>query len=594
MKLFKSPHFLVFCYALLVLIVSTNVAIASDYGFRIDGDLENNLITKDTKILSAKDIERYKNIFELQEKGQLTKAKTYINGLENEVLMGYVLAQKYLHPKAYRSKYNELKNWLYKYNDHPQATRIYKLAKKRGSKKGLKAPAKLKKIQGSSSSYKWLRGSGYGHLSSKNRRIVTKKLSYFRRYIRKGYTKSAKRVLNDKTTKKLLTRKDYDELSGALGFQYFIDGRYDWAYKWASEAGDRSGGSISLWAAGLSAWKLKKYSDAARHFSSLAEKTGESEWLVSAGAYWAYRSYIYAGEPSKAANYLHVAKIYDKTFYGILARYTLGLDLDYDWNNQIDVRDRDVNQVMRLKASKRAVALLQIGNKEDAEKEFRRVYAECSESQREALMVIAEENDMHGLAFKLAISLNIGNNGNYNKSIYPIPNWAPKDGWKLDRALIYAFIRQESAFETSAKSRAGARGLMQLLPSTAALIANDYKLRRRHRSKLNNPELNIKLGQNYISHLMEYEKIGKNLFFIATAYNGGPGNLFKWKKRLKDNDDPLLFIESLPAKETRIYIERIMTNIWIYRSRLGQDTPSLEQLANGEWPMYESQEDGWF
>lgn len=280
-----NRNFLIIIYVIsLINLLFIGSSSATEYGFRINGISENNIITNDTKILSAEDIYRYQEIFDLQEKGQFTKAKTYINNLDNEILMGYVLAQKYLHPRAYRSKYSELKQWLSRYNDLPQASRIYSLAIKRGSKKGLKKPIKVKNITGNGRTYRWLAGSGYSHLSTKNRKNVTKKLRYFRRYIRKGYTKSAKRILEDKTTKKLLTKKDYDELCGAIGFQYFLDGRYDWAYKWSSKAADRSNGSISRWAAGLASWKLGNYNNAAHHFSNLGDKNNESEWLVSAGA----------------------------------------------------------------------------------------------------------------------------------------------------------------------------------------------------------------------------------------------------------------------------------------------------------------------
>lgn len=76
---------------------------------------------------------------------------------------------------------------------------------------------------------------------------------------------------------------------------------------------------------------------------------------------------------------------------------------------------------------------------------------------------------------------------------------------------------------------------------------------------------------------------------MAAAWNGGPGNLNKWRRRVDDLDDSLFFIESLPARETRIFIERVLTNLWIYRNRLGQETPSLDAVASGAWPRYNAQ-----
>ena len=73
---------------------------------------------------------------------------------------------------------------------------------------------------------------------------------------------------------------------------------------------------------------------------------------------------------------------------------------------------------------------------------------------------------------------------------------------------------------------------------------------------------------------------------MITAYNGGPGNLRKWLRRVRFQEDPLLFIEAIPARETRNYVERVLSNFWIYRHRLGQETPSLDAIASGEWPSY--------
>ena len=73
---------------------------------------------------------------------------------------------------------------------------------------------------------------------------------------------------------------------------------------------------------------------------------------------------------------------------------------------------------------------------------------------------------------------------------------------------------------------------------------------------------------------------------VIAAYNGGPGNLRKWLRRTEFNDDPLLFKEGLPARETRLFIEIVFTNLWIYRARLGQDAPSLDAIAGGRWPLY--------
>ena len=173
------------------------------------------------------------------------------------------------------------------------------------------------------------------------------------------------------------------------------------------------------------------------------------------------------------------------------------------------------------------------------------------------------------------------------RALYPLPNWEPREGYRVDRALIFAFIRQESAFNVRAKSYAGARGLMQLMPATAGFIARK-RFRGSKRNQLYDPALNISLGQKYIEHLLENDHIDGDLLMVAAAYNGGPGNLRKWQNRARKGayTDALMFIESIPARETRIFIERVLSNLWMYRERLGEPAPSLDALAAGKRPTY--------
>ena len=152
-----------------------------------------------------------------------------------------------------------------------------------------------------------------------------------------------------------------------------------------------------------------------------------------------------------------------------------------------------------------------------------------------------------------------------------------------------AIGRQESGFNPKAKSPRGARGLMQLMPGTASFVARDRRYRGSKRKALLDPGTNITLGQRYIDILLTDKVIRGELFRMVTALNAGPGNLIKWNRKVKHNNDPLLFIESLPSKETRIFVERVVANYWIYRSRFNQSTNTLGELAAGNWPIYRSE-----
>ena len=126
---------------------------------------------------------------------------------------------------------------------------------------------------------------------------------------------------------------------------------------------------------------------------------------------------------------------------------------------------------------------------------------------------------------------------------------------------------------------------MQLIKTALYIGGRNYRARNLRR--LYEPEININLGQKYLTYPMENELVGPNLLFLTAAYNAGPGNLRKWKKKLKTGFDPLMFIESIPSRETRNFIERVIANFWIYRNRLAQPVPSLKSLAEGGIPMYQ-------
>ena len=94
------------------------------------------------------------------------------------------------------------------------------------------------------------------------------------------------------------------------------------------------------------------------------------------------------------------------------------------------------------------------------------------------------------------------------------------------------------------------------------------------------------LAQNYLRDLLERQN--GNLISIAAAYNAGEGNLSKWQSVREAETDPLLFIETIPLAETRDYIKRVMTNLWMYRLRLGEPVTGLDDAAGGAWPIYRS------
>jgi soluble lytic murein transglycosylase-like protein len=155
----------------------------------------------------------------------------------------------------------------------------------------------------------------------------------------------------------------------------------------------------------------------------------------------------------------------------------------------------------------------------------------------------------------------------------------------LDRALIYAIVRQESYFNPRAVSVSNARGLMQLLPSTARDMDRSHNYRRAP-APLFEPGLNMRLGQSYVQWLMtEFHNDG-DLGRVFAAYNGGPGWLSRWVATLPSDTDPLLLLEMLPRAESRDYAERTLSHMTLCRKRYGQPTPEMDRLAAGDAAIY--------
>ncbi|WP_135081756.1 lytic transglycosylase domain-containing protein [Terasakiella sp. SH-1] len=535
----------------------------------------------------------YQQVFRLQEKGHWKKADKLIAKITDRTLMGHVQAQRYLHPTKYRSRYKELRRWLVKYHDHPQAKQIYKLAKKRRPKNAL-AP---KRPTG-----QYLSGSGYdatGHadkvyaprkrLSKAKARKAASYTRKMRYYTRKGWTKSVKNLLRTREVHQLLHPGQIDQARTWLAAGYYADGLDKWAYEWANKAVKRSGKYIPTahWIAGLASWRMGDLVHAAMHFEKITHSHYSSDWMISAGAYWAARSYLLERQPEKVNEWLVKAASYPRTFYGQLANRSLGYETVFDWRIP-NIDTKALSSLQTQRAGRRALALLQVGQDEMAEKEFRKAYAKADDKARVAMLNVAMRANMPSFSMRLASQLARKGVEVPDSALYPLPKWQPKKGYKVDRALIFALMRQESGFNPKAKSYAGAKGLMQLMPGTASFVARDRRMR--WSKKIFEPETNIGLGQRYIKMLLQERHINGDLFHMTAAWNVGPGNLNKWKRGVKYQDDPLLFIESIPSRETRIFIERVLTNFWIYRDRMGQEAPTLDAIASGAWPIYKEQD----
>ncbi len=533
------------------------------------------------KPLSASDAEVYARVFRFQSQGQWAAADRELAKVSDDVLKGHALGRRFL-ASGYRPKYQELRAWMAEYSDHPAADTVHKLATSKGVRGfgAIKAPARgyLKgtSIDTSDDGGNWEQATYAPDRGSAKARALKLK---FRQLLRRGNAAGALKLMTGSEAR-VLDPLDIDEMKVVLAADHFAGGRDAETVAWASQAAERSGDEMPAahWLAGLAEWRQGRPELARRHFEEVANAQDASPWMVSAAAFWAARANLVSRRPEVVNHWLEVAATYPRTFYGLLARRALGYETVFSWETP-PFTEADAEVLLRVPGARRALALLQLGDRQSAEEELRKLYPRATKALRQSMLVLANAGEMPALAVRL---------GGMNPAMmndaaaFPVPEWNPKGGWQVDKALVFAFVRQESSFNPKARSRVGASGLMQIMPATAAAIGG-----RQARDRLADPEYNLALGQTYINKLLSDELVGGNLFLLAAAYNAGPGNLSKWLAGMKHGNDPLLFIESLPSRETRVFVEKVMTNFWIYRARMGQPSPSLDAVAAGEWPLYE-------
>ncbi len=507
-------------------------------------------------VLAPSEAQRYRHIFGLQGIGQWAAADREIAALKDKLLLGAVEAQRYLHPH-WRPRYAELSRWLAQHADEPNARAIYALAQKH-QPAGAATPAKpivaalvLRDLGDETSGVPAAAAPAPRKSLTALERRRADILQEEIRGLAFADPRRAERALDGAEAKRLLDADDADELRTIVAEGYLAAGQAQQALALSTTARGAAYAPTAHWQAGLAAWRLGRLGEARGHFQAVARTQGVSSRATAAAAYWAARVELRSGRPELFTYWLGVAAEHPRTFYGLLARHTLGVDTAFGFESN-PFTESDAQHLLEAPAGHRALALLQVGETTRAEAELRALH----------------------------------------HALYPVPRWTPIGGFTVDRALVFAVMRQESQFLTDAKSYAGALGVMQLMPATAHAMARRAGVRlvgrdrRNMRDALADPELNMALAQEYITELMQNERIKGNLLLLAAAYNCGPGALHRWQADPQLRKDPLLFVESIPSHQTRIFTERVLANYWIYRLRLGQKLPDLDALAAGEWPTY--------
>jgi soluble lytic murein transglycosylase len=537
--------------------------------------------SKDAKPLTNRDIALYSEVYRLQRDLKWQEADTIIQKIDNSILIGHVLAYRYMHSNFEPSNLM-IERWLELYNDHPQAKTLAKKIKMDGV-------TYRKRINGTINELRYFsHGSKYisANYNSKQRyeiQLLRKKIT---KYLEDGYATQALKSLNNHPSKRYIDPIDESQILSQIASVYLYLGYNDKARNTAKKAVALSTETpVAPWIMGLISWMNKDYPNAAKNFTLAANATYASPWMTSAAAYWGARASMRARQYQNVSSLLSKAMQNQRTFYGLIATRALGYGFDFNWTMpEFTPKLQDVLQ--QYQAGARAQALAKIGQLDLAEAELFSLPVKDNPSLGEAAIALANQYNLAGYAMRFSMAVKNPAGGYYDGGLFPISSWTQNKSHSTnDAALTNGFIRQESRFDIKASNATGATGLMQIMPNTAAFITNNglYKTKE-GRDLLFNPTNNITIGQNYLDHLKNLEVIDHNLFSLAIAYNAGPGNLRKWQKNLQVKD-PLLFIELIPSSETRAFVERVVTNYWIYQMQQNADTKTLTAVAAGEWPI---------
>lgn len=476
--------------------------------------------------LSPDDAEHYVKAFQDVDRGDFIDAEMQATAIKDKSLVGYISFGQLMHPTAHKAAFDELSDWLAKFRDLPVADRVFNLAAKRKPADAAAPPQPA--------------------------------------------------LLIGPDTLARTAPPPMGSERAQMAREAYFAGDLQRALDLAPAAGER-------FIAGLAAYRLNRLDQAERYFAELARDHTQDAWTRAGGAFWAARSAESLGQPDRAKSYLRAAAESPDTFYGMIAERKLSLaadappTIDSLIQASYTLPPPEVSAFVHDNSrAHRAAALAQIGRLQ-----------ECGEELRAGL-ALAHSDEERARWTKLAATLGVptfqssaiaGEPRIAAISSYPTPDLEPLNGFTVDKALVYAIVRQESAFNPGAVSPKGAVGLMQLMPESAARASGDDALKA-DASPLFGASFNLRVGQDYVTWLMQHG-MGYDLLRIVAAYNGGPGLVTKTAQQLGPGADDLLLIESIPAFETRAYVQKVMAGYWTYRRLFGEGTRSLDALAGG-------------
>ncbi len=368
----------------------------------------------------------------------------------------------------------------------------------------------------------------------------------------------------------LLTNARGAQADGQYQVAYDIARQVDDAYPAGTDVstkpyGERDDYTSLVWLAGQVAMKqLRRPADAMVMFERYG-RGSQAPQTRAKGFYWAGRAAEAAGKPADAARYLSQAATYRDQFYGQLALERTGRPLVAPPAIGAPVIAPAVRQAFANRETVRAVRFLgQIGSWQDQTAFVRQIAADAT-TDTDHLLAAELSQQIARPDLGVMVGRSAMQNGLSDYSATGFPTVTVPVGYEDNWTLIHAIARQESQFDKTAVSHAGARGLMQLMPATAREQSGKIGLPYNPAALTSDPNVSIMIGSSYFQRI--YGNYGSYPLAIA-AYNAGGGNVNKW---LRANGDPRTggvdmvdWIEAIPYQETRNYVQRVLENAVVY------------------------------
>jgi soluble lytic murein transglycosylase len=305
-----------------------------------------------------------------------------------------------------------------------------------------------------------------------------------------------------------------------------------------------------------------------------------SPYVKARAAYWGGRAAEAAGKPELAAKWYAAGADHMATFYGQLAAHQLGRDAP---PNPVPEPRADSAAQARFNGEEQVRAaqlFLDAGDREHA-RAFLMQMADLAKTPLDFSMLAALAESHGRIDLAIAVARRAIDAG-MPLMVHGYPVTALPEGGIAEPPLLLAIVRQESAFAPDAMSRAGARGLMQLMPATAAGVAKKLALPYSLPRLTTDGLYNMVLGRSYVERLIE--DFGGSYALAIAAYNAGPGRVRQW---LHDFGDPrgqdigmVDWIELIPFNETRVYVQRVLENLQIYRGQGGNSATAFSLASD--------------